>query len=280
VQITVAEELGVEARGAYYERAGALRDIVQNHALQLLCLTAMEPPIDFDADAVRDEKVKVLRAIRPLRDGEMARATVRGQYRQGWVAGERVPGYRQERAVARDSQTETYAAVRLEIDNWRWAKVPFYVRAAKRMPKRATEIRIQFHRPPHLLFRRQETRELEPNAVTLRIQPEEGISLRFGAKIPTAGLHIRSVNMDFLYSSSFLADAPDAYERLLTDCMLGDPTLFARADEVEAAWTVIDPIEASWANAVPELRLYAAGSWGPRAADDLLAADHREWHRP
>jgi glucose-6-phosphate 1-dehydrogenase len=280
VQITVAEELGVEGRGAYYDKAGALRDIIQNHALQLLCLTAMEPPIDFEAQAVRDEKVKVLRAISPLQGDEVERFTVRGQYRAGWVMGERVPGYRQERSIAPQSQTETYAAVRFEIESWRWARVPFYIRAGKRMPKRATEIRVQFKLPPHQLFGRRQTRELEPNAVILRIQPEDGISLRFGAKIPGAELSIRSVNMDFLYSSSFLAEAPDAYERLLTDCMLGDATLFTRADEVEAAWKLIDPIETSWARGRPELTFYRAGTWGPRAADQLLAAEGRRWHNP
>jgi glucose-6-phosphate 1-dehydrogenase len=280
VQITVAEELGVEGRGAYYDQAGALRDIVQNHALQLLSLTAMEPPIDFEAQAVRDEKVKVLRAIRPLHGDEVARFTVRGQYRAGWVMGERVPGYRQEKSVAPNSQTETYAGVRFEIESWRWAQVPFYIRAGKRMPKRATEIRVQFKLPPHQLFGRRETRELEPNAVILRIQPEDGISLRFGAKMPGAELRIRSVNMDFLYSSSFLAEAPDAYERLLTDCMLGDATLFTRSDEVEAAWKLIDPIEVNWAKGRPDLAFYRAGTWGPKAADDLMAAEGRRWHNP
>jgi glucose-6-phosphate 1-dehydrogenase len=280
VQITVAEELGVEGRGAYYDKAGALRDIIQNHALQLLCLTAMEPPIDFEAQAVRDEKVKVLRAISPLHGDEVERFTTRGQYRAGWVMGERVPGYRQERSVAPQSQTETYAAVRFEIESWRWAGVPFYIRAGKRMLKRATEIRVQFKLPPHQLFGRRQTRELEPNAVILRIQPEDGISLRFGAKIPGAELSIRSVNMDFLYSSSFLAEAPDAYERLLTDCMLGEATLFTRADEVEAAWKLIDPIETGWARGRPELTFYRAGTWGPRAADQLLAAEGRRWHNP
>ena len=280
VQITVAEELGVEGRGAYYDHAGALRDIVQNHALQLLTLVAMEPPVAFEATAVRDEKVKVLRAIRPLDERQMATHTVRGQYTKGYVLGQKVAGYREEKSVEAESQTETYAALKLQVDNWRWADVPFYVRTGKRMPKRATEIWIGFKRPPHLTFGREQTRELEPNAITLRIQPEEGISLRFGAKVPSGGIRIRSVNMDFLYLSSFLAEAPDAYERLLVDCMLGDPTLFTRSDEVETAWRLIDTVEASWGDGKPPLESYKAGTWGPRGGDRLLEVDGRHWHRP
>ncbi|HKV89414.1 MAG TPA: glucose-6-phosphate dehydrogenase [Candidatus Dormibacteraeota bacterium] len=280
VQITVAEELGIELRGAYYDRAGALRDIVQNHALQLLALVAMEPPLAFEANAVRDEKVKVLRGIRPITDGEVAHSTVRGQYTRGWVLGEHVAGYREEKNVAPGSLTETFAAVRLFIDNWRWAGVPFYIRAAKRMPKRITELRIQFKRPPHPMFTRQATQELDPNAITLRIQPEEGISLKFGAKVPSAGLRIRSVTMDFQYVTAFLVEVPEAYERLLLDCMIGDPTLFTRADEVETAWKLIDPIEAAWRDGRPPLGFYPAGTWGPPAAARLLQGDGREWHRP
>jgi len=280
VQITVAEEIGIENRGAYYERAGAMRDIIQNHALQLVTLTAMEPPLAFEANVVRDEKVKVLRAIRPLIGEEIEESTVRGQYTKGWVLGEQVPGYREEPNVAPDSQTETFAALRIFIDNWRWAGVPFYIRAGKRLPKRVTEIRIQFKRPPHLTFGREAMKEVDPNAITLRIQPEEGISLKFGAKVPSAGLRIRSVTMDFQYMTSFLVEAPEAYERLLLDCMIGDPTLFTRADEVEAAWQLIDPIEESWRNGRPPLGMYPAGTWGPDAATRLLQADGREWHRP
>ena len=280
VQITAAEEIGVELRGAYYERAGTLRDIVQNHALQLLALVAMEPPLAFEANAVRDEKVKVLRAIRPVTDEEVARSSVRGQYTKGWVLGEHVAGYREEKNVAPGSLTETFAALRLYVDNWRWAGVPFYIRAGKRLPKRATEIRVQFKRPPHMTFGRQATQELDPNAITLRIQPEEGISLRFGAKVPSAGLRIRSVAMDFGYMTSFLVETPEAYERLLLDCMIGDPTLFTRADEVETAWKLIDPIEAAWRDDRPPLGMYAAGTWGPSAAARLLHDDGREWHRP
>jgi glucose-6-phosphate 1-dehydrogenase len=280
VQITVAEPLGVEMRGAYYDRAGALRDIVQNHALQLLTLVAMEPPVALEAGATRDEKVKVLRSIRPLSPDDVREQTVRGQYAEGWVMGEKVPGYRQEPRVAPDSQTETYAALRCQVDNWRWAETPFYIRTGKRLPKQVTEIRVQFKRPPHLTFGREATRELEPNSITLRIQPEEGISLRFGAKVPTAGMTIRSVNMDFLYAAAFLVDAPDAYERLLVDCMLGDPTLFTRSDEVEAAWALIDDIEEVWHEGEPPLQTYPAGAWGPEAADRLIEKDGRKWHRP
>jgi glucose-6-phosphate 1-dehydrogenase len=280
VQITAAEDIGIEQRGAYYDKAGTLRDIVQNHALQLVALTAMEPPLAFEATAVRDEKVKVLRSIRPLLGDDIVRSTVRGQYTKGWVLGEQVAAYRQEKNVATDSPTETFAGLRLFIDNWRWAGVPFYIRAGKRLPKRVTEIRIQFKRPPHLTFGREAMQEVDPNAITLRIQPEEGISLKFGAKVPSAGLRIRSVTMDFQYMTSFLVEAPEAYERLLLDCMIGDPTLFTRADEVEAAWTLIDPIEESWRNGRPPLGMYAAGTWGPPEAARLLQADGREWHRP
>ena len=280
VQITVAEELGVENRAGYYEKAGSLRDIVQNHALQLLTLVAMEPPIAFEATAVRDEKVKVLRAIRPLEPNEVATHTVRGQYGEGHIFGEAVPAYRKEKGVAADSQTDTFAAVKLQVDNWRWSEVPFYIRTGKRMPKRVTEIFVQFKRPPHLTFGRAAAREVEANSMVLRIQPEEGISLRFAAKVPTGGLRLRTVNMDFLYTSSFVTEPPDAYERLLVDCMLGDPTLFTRSDEVETAWGLVDAIEDAWREGRPPLELYTAGTWGPRAADRLLQNDGRRWHRP
>jgi glucose-6-phosphate 1-dehydrogenase len=280
VQITVAEEIGIENRGSYYDRAGTLRDIVQNHALQLLTFVAMEPPLAFEANAVRDEKVKVLRAIRPITEQEASHATVRGQYTKGWVMGEHVEAYREEKNVSPGSLTETFTALRLFVDNWRWANVPFYIRAGKRLPKRVTEIRIQFKLPPHITFGREATQELDPNAITLRIQPEEGISLKFGAKVPSAGLRIRSVTMDFQYMTSFLVDVPEAYERLLLDCMIGDPTLFTRADETEAAWKIVDPIEAAWRDGRPPLGMYPAGSWGPPAAAKLIQADGREWHRP
>jgi len=280
VQITVAEELGVEGRGGYYDQAGALRDIVQNHALQLVTLTAMEPPVAFDADAVRDEKVKVLRAVRPLAASEMPANTVRGQYQAGFVLGQKVPAYREEPSVKPDSETETFAAVRFQVDNWRWAGVPFYVRSSKRAPKRVTEIRVQFKRPAHLTFGREQLRETQPNALILRIQPEEGISLKFSAKLPSGGVRLRTVNMDFLYLSSFVVDAPDAYERLLVDCMLGDPTLFTRADEVEHAWGFVDPIEVAWRAGRPPLEFYKAGTWGPKGSDRLLEADGHKWAVP
>ena len=280
IQITVGEELGVEQRGPYYEHAGAMRDIIQNHALQLLTLVCMEPPIAFEAGAVRDEKVKVLRAIRPLTGEQVDHHTVRAQYKAGWVLGEQVPAYRDEPKVDKHSSTETYVALRLAVDNWRWAGVPFYLRTGKRMPKRVTEIRVRFKLPPHLTFGREATRDLHPNAITLRIQPEEGISLRFGAKVPTAGIRLGSVNMDFLYMSSFLTDAPDAYERLLVDCMLGDATLFARIDEVEAAWKLVDPIEQRWGDGHPKLAFYESGTWGPEEAEKMLAKEGHAWHRP
>ena len=280
VQITVAEELGVEGRGGYYEGAGALRDIVQNHELQLLTLVAMEPPVSFDQGSVRDEKVKVLRAVDPPAGEAVDERTVRGQYGPGWVLGEKVCGYREEKSVDSRSRTETFAALQLGIDNWRWAGVPFYLRAGKRMPKRSTTIRVQFKRPPHLTFGRQAMREVEPNAITLHIQPEEGISLRFAAKVPAAGIVMRSVNMDFLYASSFLAEAPDAYERLLADCLTGDATLFTRRDEVEAAWTIVDPVERRWAESRTRFPNYEAGSWGPAASDQLIARGGFHWHRP
>src|SRR5260370_22156507 len=210
-----------------------MRGSGQHNALELRALAAMEPPLAFEANTVRDEKVKVLRAIRRITEKEAEHSTVRGQFTKGWVLGEHVPGYREEKNVAPGSLTETFAALRLYVDNWRWANVPFYIRAGKRMPKRVTEIRIQFKLPPHITFGREATQELDPNAITLRIQPEEGISLRFGAKVPAAGIRLRSVTMDFLYASSFLVEAPEAYERLLLDCMIGDPTLFTRAHEAE-----------------------------------------------
>ena len=280
VQITVAEELGVEGRGGYYEGAGELRDIVQNHELQLLTLVAMEPPVSFDQGSVRDEKVKVLKAVCPMLGAEIDDFAVRGQYGPGWVLGQKVPAYRQEKSVAPDSKTETFGALHLTIDNWRWAGVPFFLRAGKRMPKRSTTIRVRFKRPPHLTFGRQAMREVEPNAITLHIQPEEGISLRFAAKVPAAGILMRSVNMDFLYASSFLIEAPDAYERLLADCLVGDATLFTRKDEVETAWSIIDPIEERWAEKRVKFPNYDAGTWGPAAADDLVRRAGFEWHRP
>ena len=279
VQITVAEDIGVGTRGAFYEEAGAMRDIVQNHVMQILCLTAMESPVAFDADSVREEKVKVLKAVRPIPEDDVENYAVRGQYASGWVFGEDVEGYREEENVAPDSSTETYVALKLFVDNWRWAGVPFYIRAGKRMPKKATEIAIQFKPTPHTLFARGETRGLEPNLLVIRIQPQEGISLKIGAKVPGLGFEITSVNMDLLYGTAFMEETPDAYQRLLLDLMLGDPTLFIRADEAEGAWRILEPVIHAWSES-KKIPLYPAGTWGPEDADELLARDGREWRRP
>jgi glucose-6-phosphate 1-dehydrogenase len=307
VQITVSEDLGVEGRGAFYEEAGAARDILQNHMMQLLCLVAMEPPIAFEADALRDEKVRVLRAIDADWDEErLRRSVVRGQYTDGWVADKKVIGYRQEEEVSPDSTVETFVALELEVQNWRWADVPFYLRTGKRLPRRATEIAIQFKQPPLRLFK-ESASEPEPNLLAMRIQPDEGILLRFAAKVPELGLDVRSVNMDFTYGFSFMQDAPEAYETLILDAMLGDASLFTRADEVEAAWSIVTPIIQMWAefdsthpipypgkpvlgppkeSASPDgeelgeqLHFYPAGSWGPEAAEQLIERSGRRWRR-
>jgi len=272
VQITVAEDIGIGHRAGYYDRAGALRDVLQNHALQLLSLVAMEPPASFDAGLVRDEKAKALRAVR-LPDP--ARDAVRGQYAAGWLAGEQVPGYRDEEDVPADSRTETYAALRVEVDNWRWAGVPFYLRTGKRLPLRTTEIAIAFKPPPHQPFRALDGPP-PPNELVISVQPNEGATLRIAAKMPGTALRMRPVQMDFQYGSSFLRESPEAYERLLHDALLGDATLFTRADEVEAAWEIVDPVLAAWGrDGEPEP--YAAGTPGPPAADALLARDGRAW---
>jgi glucose-6-phosphate 1-dehydrogenase len=279
VQITGAETLGVENRGAYYEEAGLLRDMVQNHMLQLLCLTAMEPPVAFDADAVRDEKVKVLRTVRPIAGADVARFTVRGQYGEGSLLGEKVRAYRGEPNVNPESNTETYAALRFMIDNWRWADVPFYLRSGKRLPKQVTEIAIRFKQPPHLLFGRTPADRLESNILALRIQPDEGISLKFEAKLPGQSVHVRPVIMDFRYGTSFGVDLPTAYETLLLDCMRGDATLFTRHDEVESAWSLMTPIMDAWKNGGTQFPNYESGSWGPESADQLIQRDGRKWRR-
>jgi glucose-6-phosphate 1-dehydrogenase len=279
VQITVAESLGVESRGAFYEETGASRDVLQNHLMQLLSLVAMEPPATFEADALRDEKVKVLRAIAPLSDHQVKASVVRGQYGSGWVAAQQVTGYRSEPEVDPESETETFVAARLEIDDWRWAGVPFYVRTGKRLPKRSSEIAIQFRPVPHRLFK-DSSLDPDPNLLALRIQPDEGILLRFGAKVPGLGLDVRSVNMDFTYGSAFNVDSPDAYETLLLDALLGDASLFTRADEVEQAWGIVTPIIDAWADMpAPDFPNYEAGSWGPAEADELMARDGRRWRR-
>ncbi|HJQ27977.1 MAG TPA: glucose-6-phosphate dehydrogenase [Rubrobacter sp.] len=279
VQITVAEDIGVGTRGAFYEEAGALRDIVQNHVMQVLCLTAMEPPVAFDAESVREEKVKVLKAVRPIPENNVENYAVRGQYERGWVWGEEVSGYREEKNVYPESVTETYVALKVFVDNWRWAGVPFYIRAGKRMPKKATEVAIQFHSSPHTPFAHADTEGLEPNVLVVRVQPEEGLSLKIGAKVPGSGFEISSVNMDLLYGTAFLEEAPDAYQRLLLDLMLGDPTLFIRADEAEGAWRILDPVLDHWSQK-REVSFYPAGTWGPEEADALLERDGREWRRP
>ena len=278
VQITAAETLGVETRAGFYERAGALRDMVQNHLLQLLCLVAMEPPTDLSADSIRDEKVKVVRSLRRLSRNDVAANVVRGQYAEGAIHGEPVVGYRQEENVKLDSQTETFVALRLYIDNWRWADVPIYMRVGKRLPKSATEISIHFKKAPAVLFNKGLS---DRNVLVIRIQPDEGISLRIHAKVPGTSFRIEPVKMDFHYGTSFGKASPEAYERLLLDAMSGDATLFARRDEVEEAWAFIDPIEDAWhaKKDAPSLFFYPAGSWGPEEADDLLARDGRAWRR-
>jgi glucose-6-phosphate 1-dehydrogenase len=279
VQITVAESIGVEERGSFYEETGATRDVFQNHLLQLLSLVAMEPPATFAADALRDEKVKVLRAVDSFDRAEVEAGVVRGQYGPGWVAAEQVKGYRQEREVDPESETETFVAARLFVDDWRWSGVPFYLRTGKRLPKRASEIAIQFSGVPHRLFAETST-DPQPNLLAIRIQPDEGILLRFDSKVPGLGLDIRTVNMDFTYGSAFAVDAPDAYETLLLDSMLGDASLFTRADEVEAAWSIATPILDAWLDSPqPQFPNYAAGTWGPEAADELIERDGRHWRR-
>ena len=279
VQITVAESIGIENRGAFYEQTGASRDVLQNHLLQLVSLVAMEPPATFEANALRDEKVKVLRAI-DLTVEDVPDNVVRGQYGPGWVAATQVPGYRQEPDVDPGSETETYVAARLMIDDWRWSGVPFFVRTGKRLPKRATEIAIQYREVPHRLFK-DEGVGPDPNLLAIRIQPDEGIMLRFGAKVPGIGLVVRSVAMDFTYGSAFNVDSPDAYETLILDALQGDASLFTRADEVEEAWSIIDPIIESWASGPPpDFPNYDAGTWGPPESDDLIARDGRRWRRP
>ncbi|MEK7692614.1 MAG: glucose-6-phosphate dehydrogenase [Chloroflexota bacterium] len=277
VQVSVAETVGVEGRGGYYEESGALRDMVQNHLMQVLALVAMEPIASVQGDAVRDEKAKVFHAIKAIED--VGRDTVRGQYAAGAILGEMVPGYREEQGVAPDSRTETYTAMRVEVENWRWSGVPFYLRVGKRLPKRATEVAITFKTAPLQLFRQMGGDNPAPNLLVLRIQPDEGISLRLGAKVPGTRSDVRPVNMDFRYGSSFGVDPPEAYERLLLDAMLGDSTLFTRWDGVEAAWEILTPVLDAWADGASPLKQYEAGSWGPDAARELIERDGREWHR-
>jgi glucose-6-phosphate 1-dehydrogenase len=278
VQITAAEKVGVEQRGGYYETAGALRDMVPNHLLQLVTLTAMEPPISFKADVVRDEQVKILHAIQCPSAEEASQRTVRGQYEAGEIDGEEVPAYRDEPNVAKDSTTETFIALKLLIDNWRWADVPFYLRTGKRLAARDTEIAIRFKRAPFIMFRDTPVERLPTNRLVLHIQPDEGILVRFGAKIPGPTMKIGPVDMDFDYEDYFGDTPSTGYERLLHDCMVGDATLFQRADQVEAGWAVVEPIQKGWeSESSPNFPNYKAGSWGPKEADELLAKDGRAW---
>ncbi|MBF6600483.1 MAG: glucose-6-phosphate dehydrogenase [Dehalococcoidia bacterium] len=279
VQVSVAETVGVEGRGGYYEESGALRDMVQNHLMQVLALVAMEPVASLHGDGVRDEKAKVFRAMLPV--GDVGRATVRAQYRAGAILGQQVPGYREEDGVSPASEIETYVALKLMIENWRWADVPFYLRVGKRLPKRATEVVITFKKPPLQLFREMGGDNIDPaaNLLVLRIQPDEGISLRFGAKVPGTRSDVRPVNMDFRYGSSFGVEPPEAYERLLLDAMLGDSTLFTRWDSVEASWELLTPVLDAWLQGASPLRFYDAGTWGPDEARRLVEQDGREWHR-
>jgi glucose-6-phosphate 1-dehydrogenase len=277
VQITVAETLGVGTRGGFYESAGAMRDIVQNHVLQVLALALMEPPASFDAEGLRNEKVKLLQAIRLPTDRTIADLAVRGQYTRGGTRADLMAGYREEVGVDPLSRTETYAAMRLNVDNWRWAGVPFYVRTGKRLPARVTEVALQFQRPPHLPIPTNQLTELEADALILRIQPNEGISLRFGAKVPGHSFRVRTASMDFSYDKTFREESPEAYERLLLDAMLGDPTLFIRTDEVEQCWRIVDPIIENWDKDQSPIPTYEAASWGPTDADRLIGRSGRRW---
>jgi glucose-6-phosphate 1-dehydrogenase len=280
IQITVAEEVGVEHRGGYYEHAGALRDMVQNHLMQLLCLVAMEPPVSFHAEEIRNKKIDVLRAIRPIPPDRVDRLAVRGQYGAGWIDNKPVPAYRSEPDVAPKSDTETFAALKLYVDNWRWQDVPFYLRTGKRLPERTSEVVIQLRPAPHQSFPADVIGEWQPNRIVINIQPAEGILIRFQAKQP--GLHMRlgPEDMRFTYKEAFESESPDAYETLLLDVMQGDATLYMRADQVEAAWAIVMPVLERWAATMPDFPNYPAGSWGPESADELIIADAHRWLLP
>jgi glucose-6-phosphate 1-dehydrogenase len=277
VQITMAEDIGTAGRAGYYDGIGAARDVIQNHLLQLLALTAMEEPVSFDAQELRAEKEKALSAVRLPRD--LSRNTARGQYARGWQGGQEVPGYLEEPGIPQDSATETYAAIRLDVDTRRWAGVPFYLRTGKRLGRRVTEIAVVFKRAPHLPFEHTATEELGKNAIVIRIQPDEGITIRFGSKVPGPTFEVRDVTMDFGYLHAFTESSPEAYERLILDVLLGDPPLFPRHREVELSWQILDPITSHWAaRGTPEP--YGAGTWGPPSADAMMARDGRVWRRP
>ncbi|MGW7365123.1 glucose-6-phosphate dehydrogenase [Streptomyces sp. NPDC054841] len=277
VQITMAEDIGIGGRAGYYDGIGAARDVIQNHLLQLLALTAMEEPASFDADALAAEKTKVLGAVKLPKD--LASSTVRGQYAEGWQGGERAVGYLQEDGIDPKSKTDTYAAIKVEIDNRRWAGVPFYLRTGKRLGRRVTEIAVVFQRAPHSPFDHTATEELGQNALVIRVQPDEGVTLRFGSKVPGTSMEVRDVSMDFAYGESFTESSPEAYERLLLDVLLGDANLFPRVEEVELSWKILDPIEQFWDKHGKPAQ-YPAGTWGPVEADEMLARDGRSWRRP
>ncbi|MDQ6874986.1 MAG: glucose-6-phosphate dehydrogenase [Actinomycetota bacterium] len=276
VQITMAEDVGIGGRAAFYDAAGAARDVLQNHLLQLLALTAMEEPVAFSAEALRTEKLKALRAV--TLPADLEHFAIRGQYAEGWLGGQRVAGYLQEEGVPARSTTETYVAVRLGVETRRWAGVPFYLRTGKRLPRRVTEIAVSFKKAPHLPFARTDTEELGQNQLVIRVQPDEGVTLRFGSKVPGTYMEVRDVLMDFLYGEAFTESSPEAYERLLLDVLLGDATLFPRNEEVESCWRVVDPLEDFWAGRKPHR--YRAGEWGPAEANEMLAREGRAWRRP
>jgi glucose-6-phosphate 1-dehydrogenase len=278
VQITMAEDIGVGGRAGYYDGIGAARDVIQNHLLQLLALTAMEEPVSFDAADLRAEKEKVLSAVRLPKD--LSTATARGQYAGGWQGGEKILGFLDEEGMNPESTTETYAAIKLEIGTRRWAGVPFYLRAGKRLGRRVTEIAVVFKRAPQYLFAESQTATLGQNALVIRVQPDEGVTIRFGSKVPGAGMQVRDVTMDFGYGHAFTEASPEAYERLILDVLLGDPPLFPRHEEVELSWKILDPIEEHWAAQDGPLEQYRPGTWGPASADELLARDGRSWRRP
>lgn len=281
IEISAAEDIGVEKRGGYYDQSGALRDMLQNHLLQIVAHVAMEPPIAAEAAAIRNEKLKLFQSIRPIPEGEIARHAIRGQYIASEVNGEALKGYREEEGVPPDSSTETYAALKFYIDNWRWAGVPFYIRTGKRLPTKVTEVTVRFKSPPHHLFYNVGDIRAASNQLVIRIQPDEGLLLQFGMKVPGAGFHVKEVNMDFRYSSLTEDKVPEAYERLLLDVIKGDATLYARGDSVEAAWQFVDPILDAWAND-PAIKLYGypAGTWGPAIADQLIEGDNISWRNP
>jgi glucose-6-phosphate 1-dehydrogenase len=275
VQITMAEDVGIGSRAGFYDVTGTARDVLQNHLLQLLAMVAMEEPTSFDAAEIRTEKLKVLRAIKLPKN--VSTDTVRGQYLAGWVNGERAVGYKEEKGVPEDSKTETYVAVKLGIQNRRWAEVPFYIRAGKRLPKRVTEIAVVFKKAPHLPFPPADVEMLGANQLVVRVQPDEGVTLKFGSKVPGTTMEVRDITMDFQYGEAFTDSSPEAYERLILDVLIGDRTLFPDAAEVEASWRVVDPLEAAWQGTTPET--YRAGEWGPRAADEMLGREGRSWRR-